>query len=53
METLAYLHLALANDDQAFTDDTASISTPSRPQLFENLNQRKAFNVYLPCVCYP
>jgi len=41
METLAYLHLALANDDQAFTDDTASISTPSRPQLFENLNQRK------------
>ena len=41
METLAYLHLALAHEAQADTDYTASISTWENPKLFAKFNQQK------------
>jgi len=41
METLAYLHLALAHEAPADTDYTASISTWENPKLFARFNQQK------------
>jgi peptidoglycan hydrolase-like protein with peptidoglycan-binding domain len=41
METLAYLHLALAHEAQADTDYTASISTWENQKLFARFNQQK------------
>jgi peptidoglycan hydrolase-like protein with peptidoglycan-binding domain len=38
METLAYLHLALANEAPAFTDYQAEENTRERPKLFDQLN---------------
>jgi peptidoglycan hydrolase-like protein with peptidoglycan-binding domain len=41
METLAYLHLALAHEAQADTDYTASISTWENQKPFARFNQQK------------
>jgi peptidoglycan hydrolase-like protein with peptidoglycan-binding domain len=41
METLAYLHLALAHEALAETDYTASISTWENQKLFARFNQQK------------
>ncbi len=41
METLAYLHLALAREASASTDDTAFETNWQSPKLFEKLTQQK------------
>ena len=41
METLAYLHLALANEAPASTDDTDFETNWQNPKLFEKLTQQK------------
>ena len=41
METLAYLHLALANEAPASTDDTDFEPNWQNPKLFEKLTQQK------------